>query len=309
MSILGDHAYVAGGQGGLYVVDLSRADGPVLTQTVKTTKYAYTIETLSTPFRGGVVDIAFVVEGTEGVTSYNVTRPDSVLSLEQGSDSRDAEGVFLELPEDPGRSVRRLRRRQLPRHPRSSSRTSRLPAFSATGSWAPRAATRRRSRSSTATPTWPTTRWGSRSWTCGCASLGSVKLVAYADTPGNARAIDVKDGYAYIADGLNGLVVMQVDGDATPVVVGQLPLPGLSRSIAVRANRAYIAAQDGGIHVVDVTDPARTLRLAGHDRHPLRDRRRDLEHRTRRGERQGRRGARPRRIRARLAPTRLLPRA
>jgi hypothetical protein len=86
--------------------------------------------------------------------------------------------------------------------------------------------------------------------------LGSIRLVAYADTPGNARGIDVKDGYAFIADGLNGLVVMQVDRDATPIPVGHLPLPGYSKSIVIREGRAYIAAQDGGVHIVDVSDPA-----------------------------------------------------
>lgn len=261
VSVLGDHAYVAGGQGGLYVVDLGEPTAPVLTQTIKTTKYSYAIETLSTPFRGGVVDIAFVVEGTEGVTSYNVTMPDSVLSLEQGSDSRDAEAVFLELPEDPTD----------PYIIYVADNYHGILVFesdeSAPGVFRNRilGATRGYAKAVSVVDGFAYVaddEMGLAVVDVRVRIFGSVKLVAFADTPGNARAIDVKDGHAYIADGLNGLVVMQIDRDTTPVMVGHLPLPGLSRSVAVREDRVYIAAQDGGIHVVDVSDPANPA-LAG----------------------------------------------
>ncbi len=261
VSVLGDHAYVAGGQGGLYVVDLSDPAAPVLTQTVKTTKNAYAIETLSTPFRGGVVDIAFVVEGTEGVTSYDVTKPDSVRSLEQGSDSRDAEGVYLELPEDPAE----------PYVVYVPDNYHGILVFesdeSAPGVFRNRilGATRGYAKAVSVVDGFAYVaddEMGLAVVDVRVRILGSVRLVAFADTPGNARAIDVKDGHAYIADGMNGLVVMQVDRDAIPVAVGHLPLPGLSRSVVVLEGRAYIAAQDGGIHIVDVSDPANPA-LAG----------------------------------------------
>ncbi len=255
VSMLGSHAYVAGGEGGLYVVDLADPAAPVLKQTIKTTKYAYSIKTLSTPFRGSVVDIAFVVEGTEGVTSYDVTRPDSVISLEQGSDSRDAEGVFIELPEDPAN----------PYIVYVADNYHGILVFesdeSAPGVFRNRilGATRGYAKALSVADGFAYVaddEMGLAVVDVRVRVLGSVNLVAFADTPGNARGIDVKNGYAYIADGLNGLVVMRVDRDATPVPVGHLPLPGLSRSIVVLDERAYLAAQDGGIHVVDVSDPA-----------------------------------------------------
>jgi formylglycine-generating enzyme required for sulfatase activity len=254
VSVLGTHAYVAGGEGGLYVVDIANPSAPVLTQIIKTTKYAYAIETASTPFRGGVVDISFVVEGTEGVTSYDVTRPDSVSSLEQGSDSRDAEGIFLELPEDPVN----------PYIIYVPDNYHGLLVFesdeSAPGVFRNRVlgATRGYAKAVSVVDGFAYVaddEMGLAVVDVRVRVLGSIQLVAYADTPGNARAIDVKDGYAYIADGLNGLVVMQVDRDATPIPVGHLPLPGLCRSITVREGRAYLAAQDGGIHIVDVSNP------------------------------------------------------
>ena len=92
-----------------------------------------------------------------------------------------------------------------------------------------------------------------------------VGLVSERDTPGRSLSVDIKvdpndgSGYAFVADGLNGLVVMAIHVGDVPVIVGTLALPGTCRAIVVRDNRAFIAAQDGGIHFVDISEPTQPV--------------------------------------------------
>jgi formylglycine-generating enzyme required for sulfatase activity len=86
-------------------------------------------------------------------------------------------------------------------------------------------------------------------------SPGQIKVVANCDTPGNARDIDVVDGYAYIADGSGGLQVMQINAEETPVSISSLALGGDCAAIEIRGGTAFVAARNGGVHVVDVQDP------------------------------------------------------
>ncbi|MBM3287670.1 MAG: hypothetical protein FJY88_10035, partial [Candidatus Eisenbacteria bacterium] len=94
---LGSHAYLAGGQAGLYVADLRDPAAPAMVSITRPTKYGYAIRAVGTPSHGSVVNIAFLVEGTEGITSYNISDPANVTSLEQGSDARDAENMVIEM--------------------------------------------------------------------------------------------------------------------------------------------------------------------------------------------------------------------
>ena len=62
---LGDYAFVAGGQAGLHVIDMSVPGAPVLVTTVNTTKYAESVEVVRTLVGGELRDVALVVEGVE----------------------------------------------------------------------------------------------------------------------------------------------------------------------------------------------------------------------------------------------------
>ncbi len=80
--------------------------------------------------------------------------------------------------------------------------------------------------------------------------------VGAVDTPGNARGIAVRGGYAYVADGREGLWVADVSNPRTPSMVGRLALSGYALGVAVDDSYAYVACGDGGLSVVDVTSPA-----------------------------------------------------
>jgi len=76
------------------------------------------------------------------------------------------------------------------------------------------------------------------------------------DTPGNARGIAARGSYAYVADGREGLLVTDVSNPRTPSTVSRLALSGYALGVAVDDNYAYVACGDGGLSVVDVSLPA-----------------------------------------------------
>jgi len=262
---LGSHAYLAGGQAGLYVADLRDPAAPAMVSITRPTKYGYAIRAVGTPSHGSVVNIAFLVEGTEGITSYNISDPANVTSLEQGSDARDAENMVIEMSGDPEKPYvvyvadsyhGILVFESDPIAP--GIFTNRIQAY-----------TRGVAKAVDAADGFvyvADDEMGVAVVDARVRIIHLVKLVSYADTPGNARDLIVKDGYVYVADGLNGLEVMEIqigdDGIPAPVPAAHLALAGYCRSIAARGNRVYLAAQDGGVHVVDVSDP-RNPRLAG----------------------------------------------
>ena len=76
------------------------------------------------------------------------------------------------------------------------------------------------------------------------------------DTSGNARDVAVADGYAYIADSSNGLVVVDVSDPANPIGAGGYDTSGYAYGVAVSGDYAYVADEINGLVVVDVSDPA-----------------------------------------------------
>ena len=66
----------------------------------------------------------------------------------------------------------------------------------------------------------------------------------------------VSDGYAYIADGDRGLVILDVGELTAPTQKGSLEIPGEAQGVFVSGCYAYIACGDEGLRIVDVSDPA-----------------------------------------------------
>lgn len=262
VSIIGHTAYVAGGEAGLHTVDISNPARPVLTQTLNTTKYAEAVKTVATPSANGVIPIAFVVEGTEGITTYNIADPDSSWSYNQGTTAVDGNGIFVDLPSTPSLTYSVFLAeswkgmRIFESDPQFPGVLRYNGVFASTRGFA-KAVAVANGYAYVADDEMGLTVLDAR-----VRILGAVKVVSATDTPGNAKGIAVSGSYAYIADGKNGLVVMRIDGGNAPVPVGGLVLAGDSRYIEIKAPYAFIAAQDGGVHIVDISNPA-DPRLAG----------------------------------------------
>jgi formylglycine-generating enzyme required for sulfatase activity len=261
VSVLGNSAYVAAGQAGLIVVDITNPAAPVVRGTVDTHKFAESVRVTSLPTTTGVDDIAFVVEGTEGITTYNVSDPDSAYSFQQGTTAVDGNGLFIEVPEDPSEpyvvylAENWKGMRIFESDPTVPGLLRYNGVFTGTRGYAKSIAVK------DGYAYVADDELGVAVVDVRVRVLGIVRVVASADTPGFARGIAVSGDYAYVADGTNGLVVMAIQGGQTPAIVGQLPLSGFARAIEFRDGKVFVAAQDGGLSIVDVGDPTHPVLL------------------------------------------------
>ncbi|MBU1699707.1 MAG: SUMF1/EgtB/PvdO family nonheme iron enzyme [Candidatus Eisenbacteria bacterium] len=258
VDVLGDIAYIACGQAGLITVDISNPYAPVILSQLDTKKFAESIVVASTPFGDGVIEIAFIVEGTEGVTTWDVTHPDSVFSFHQGTTAVDGNGLCIKLPDNPGdpyiiylaENWKGLR--IFKSDPFVPGLLNYEGAF-AYGRGYAKAVAVEDGFAYVADDEMGVTVFDVRN-----PVLGQMDVVSYCDTDGWSRGIAVHDGIAYVADGYNGFVIMETHGAEPPVPIGHyLEVLGLCRDVVYRDGLAFVAAQDGGVHIFDVRNPAK----------------------------------------------------
>ena len=93
------------------------------------------------------------------------------------------------------------------------------------------------------------------------------EISAY-DTPGYAWDVSVSAGRAYVADGVNGLVVIDVSNPSVSVGIGHF-LPEREqveiRAVDVIGSLAFLAAGYSGFTIVDITDPGNPVEVGHHD--------------------------------------------
>lgn len=82
-----------------------------------------------------------------------------------------------------------------------------------------------------------------------------VTLLGSQDTPSNAQNVFVEGNYAYVADGRAGLVIIDVHNVNEPAIVSVYDTPEYANDVFVAAGLAYVADGDGGLQVIDVSDP------------------------------------------------------
>lgn len=85
--------------------------------------------------------------------------------------------------------------------------------------------------------------------------IDSLALVGWLDTPSNARKIFVKENYAYIADGRAGLVIIDVSDSENPTFVSQYDTPQYANDIFILGDHAYIADAEAGLQVINISNP------------------------------------------------------
>lgn len=87
------------------------------------------------------------------------------------------------------------------------------------------------------------------------AKPDSTALVGWIDTPSNARGISADYSHAYVADGRGGLIIVDVSDIENPSIVSQYNTPAYANGVFVAGEKAYVADGDGGLQVIDITDP------------------------------------------------------
>jgi sulfatase modifying factor 1 len=255
VAVMGHYAFVAGGQAGLHAIDFTIPSRPVLVQTLNTLKYSESIEVVRTFVGYELMDIALVVEGTEGITSYNITDPEAVTSFNSGSTAVFGNRIFVDQPEDPEepfvcflaeswKGVRIFE--SIPAQPGILAYNG---VFVGTNGYAEGIAVR------DGFAYVADDEMGLAVLDVRILDLDAVELTGWADSPGEALDVVLSGDYAYVADGYEGLTIFRIDEGNTPVRVSTLDLEGRCRAVAVRDGLAVLAAQGAGVHFVNVSDP------------------------------------------------------
>ncbi len=261
IAIMERHAYVAGGEAGLHCVDWSAATSPVLLSTVTTVRTADDVQVVRTFHDHAVRDVAHVVEGTEGISSYDITDPSAPRSFNTGTTATFGRSVFIDQPLDP-RLPYTVYMAEDWRGVRHFESALTEPGFLNYNGVVVR--TQGRAYGVAVRDGWgycAQNEMGLCVLDLRVLNPAWVRLAAAADTPGNARAVALAGAFAFIADGREGLAVFAIDGGETPVKVAQYVLNGFSVAIALRDGLCALAANAAGVHFLDVRDPTKPIYL------------------------------------------------
>jgi len=88
-------------------------------------------------------------------------------------------------------------------------------------------------------------------------SIGfSLKSIGDYDTDGYARGVTISGNYAYVADGDDGLVILNIEDPANPTLVGSYDTDGYVYSVTISGNYAYVADSGNGLVIINIEDPA-----------------------------------------------------
>ncbi len=94
---------------------------------------------------------------------------------------------------------------------------------------------------------------------------GAQNLELVGQIGGAAQAVAVAGSYAYLGMGQR-LVILNISNAYGWTFVGQTPpLPGLVEGLALGGNYAYIANGDGGLRVIDISNPANPTEVGAQD--------------------------------------------
>jgi hypothetical protein len=80
-------------------------------------------------------------------------------------------------------------------------------------------------------------------------------LSGFCATPGDASDIFIYRGQAYVADGLEGLQIIDIQDKKNPKIISHVDTSGFAAGVYVNGNDAYVADSDQGITIINVSDP------------------------------------------------------
>lgn len=81
------------------------------------------------------------------------------------------------------------------------------------------------------------------------SALSSITISGYANN------VEVDQGYAFVAAGSAGLVVVNVSDPAQPAVVATRDTPGNANDVRIDDRYAYVADGPAGLQIIDIIDP------------------------------------------------------
>ncbi|MDP8206756.1 MAG: hypothetical protein P9L92_08855 [Candidatus Electryonea clarkiae] len=81
--------------------------------------------------------------------------------------------------------------------------------------------------------------------------------IGFADTPGEATHLKAEGGYAYVADGIAGLAIVDISDLLAPEYVTSWRIDGLDHAvdIAIHGNALALLDQFDGVYLLNISDP------------------------------------------------------
>lgn len=74
-------------------------------------------------------------------------------------------------------------------------------------------------------------------------------------SPNDAYDVALSGGYAYVADGVNGLRVFNLETPSAPRLIATLATSGDARGVTIVGDTAYVSDRLTGLHIVDISTP------------------------------------------------------
>jgi len=84
---------------------------------------------------------------------------------------------------------------------------------------------------------------------------GNPTFVGSYDTPDLALKLTVSGNYAYVADHLSGLQIIDISNPASPTFKGSYNTPDAAYEVTVSGNYAYVADWTLGLQIIDISNP------------------------------------------------------
>jgi hypothetical protein len=86
-------------------------------------------------------------------------------------------------------------------------------------------------------------------------TLAPTGAVGSTPLDGEARDVEVRGNYAYVAAMAAGLQVVDISNPAAPLVIGSLDTSGNANQVDVVGNYAYVAEAEGMVYAIDISNP------------------------------------------------------
>ncbi len=93
----------------------------------------------------------------------------------------------------------------------------------------------------------------------------SLNLVGYYDTPGSAEGVFVSGNYAFVADGLYGVRIIDISDPTNPTEVAYYDSPGEAHKVFVDGDLMFVADGSMGLRIVNVSDPLSPIEISYYD--------------------------------------------
>ncbi len=241
------HAYVADGQAGLRVVDVSDPTAPTVVGALDTPGYAYALAVTGSH--------AFVADGSSGLRIIDVADPAAPTLV----GTHDMPGQAIDVTVDGDLAL-------------VADLQGRLVLLDITDVTAPSLL------ATYGTPPYSNcydvavsgdlafvTAQGAGLLVLDIVDPAAPALLATLSTPGVPDGVAVAGDIVFVADGDQGVQVFDVTDPGAPIPLTSIDTPGFAIDVMVAGDALHVADAGGGLQILDVSDPAQPQPLAGVD--------------------------------------------